>query len=292
MIATGWDCHVHVFGPFERFPLDPARLYTPMAATCDALAAHLARVGAGHVTLVQPSPYGADHRCLIDALDRLGDRARGVAAWRPDAAAPAHRAIAGLRVHLRDCADPAATLEHAGRAAAESGKHLEIQGGAPALDAYAGAVAALGCAVVLDHLAGLGRPDDPPAAIDALARLLDTGRVWVKYSAPYRAKGTLDDFVARARWIAGRAPTRLMWGSDWPHTPAHPRGSDARLDPAAFRAVDAAALRADMLACFDPAARTAIAYANAAALYASDAPASPEFPASVAPWSGSQVQSL
>lgn len=27
------DCHIHVFGPFARYPLDPARKYTPEEAT-------------------------------------------------------------------------------------------------------------------------------------------------------------------------------------------------------------------------------------------------------------------
>lgn len=262
-----WDCHVHVFGPFDRYPLDPNRLYTPARADCDALEVHLAHVDAARVTIVQPSPYASDHRCLLAALERLGSRARGIAAWQPDAAPPAHRAIVGLRVHVRATADPLASLALAGRAAADAGRHLEVQGGAPPLDTYADALARLACPIVLDHLAGLGGRNDSPAALDALARLLDTGRVWVKYSAPYRASGMLAHFVERARWIHARHSERLMWGSDWPHTPSHPANAAARMQPSAFRQEDARASRAEMLAPFETAARAAITGANAALLY-------------------------
>jgi len=257
-----WDCHVHLFGPFDRFPLDPARLYTPVAAPFEALEAHLARIGAGNVVLVQPSPYGADHSCLIDALERLGARARGVAAWSMHAAVPGHPRIAGLRVHVRALADPGVALAAAARAAAERGLHLEVQAGQNAFAALAEALAAAPCRVVLDHLAGLGGAPPPE-----LGRLFDTGRVWVKYAAPYRALGGFEAAVALARWIDGRFPGRLVWGSDWPHTPPHPASAGDRLRPAMFRAIDARDLVARMLAPFAPAARAAILGVTAETLY-------------------------
>jgi len=264
--APVWDCHVHLFGPFDRFPLDPARLYTPVAAPIEALDAHLTRIAADKVVLVQPSPYGADHRCLIDALDRLGARACGVAAWRMDTAGPAHPRIAGLRVHVRAAADPAATLAMAARAAAAESRHLEVQIGPGALAAVAAPLASVPCRVVLDHLGGLGLAPggEEPAA---LARLLETGRVWVKYAAPYRVPGGIAAAVSLARWMDARFPGRLMWGSDWPHTPPHP-ASGERLRPAAFRAADARALADAMLESFDSTARVAIRGGTAEIFYA------------------------
>ncbi|MFZ9639319.1 MAG: amidohydrolase family protein, partial [Hylemonella sp.] len=81
--AHGCDCHVHVFGPFDRFPLDPQRAYTPGAASVEDLSALLQRLGLRRVVVVQASPQGDDNACLIDALQRINAsgelQARGVA---------------------------------------------------------------------------------------------------------------------------------------------------------------------------------------------------------------------
>src|SRR3954451_6282047 len=72
------DCHVHVFDP-DRFPYAPNRSYTPGPASVDDLLAFEDRIGMTRCVLVQASPYGSDNACLIAALDRLGEGARGVA---------------------------------------------------------------------------------------------------------------------------------------------------------------------------------------------------------------------
>jgi predicted TIM-barrel fold metal-dependent hydrolase len=43
---------------------------------------------------------------------------------------------------------------------------------------------------------------------------------WVKLSGPYRFSGQpypYDDVVPFARALVEAAPTRMVWGSDWPH---------------------------------------------------------------------------
>src|SRR5688500_2090017 len=77
------DCHVHIFDP-EHFPYSPRRSYTPGLASLAVLLALERRMGMSRFVLVQPSPYGADNTCLLDALNRLGDKARSVAIIDPD----------------------------------------------------------------------------------------------------------------------------------------------------------------------------------------------------------------
>lgn len=85
-----------------------------------------------------------------------------------------------------------------------------------------------GVRVVLDHLAGTrGPPAADDAHVDALERLLASNSTWVKVSAPYRllAAGrhhhpddefrALDPLIRR---LLRAAPSRLVYGSDWPHT--------------------------------------------------------------------------
>jgi predicted TIM-barrel fold metal-dependent hydrolase len=77
--ANATDCDVHIFDPV-RFSYSPSRRYTPPPATVRDLQAFHAALGMQRAVLVQPSVYGTDNRCLLDALKQLGERARGVAA--------------------------------------------------------------------------------------------------------------------------------------------------------------------------------------------------------------------
>src|SRR5205085_6732177 len=77
--ANACDCHVHVFEP-ARFPYASWRAYTPPAAEVGRLQDLHGALGVERVVLVQPSVYGVDNDCMLDALHALGtDRARGVA---------------------------------------------------------------------------------------------------------------------------------------------------------------------------------------------------------------------
>ena len=59
-----WDCHAHVFGPYDRYPLAAERSYTPPPATQTDYLAMLARLGMTRGVLVHPSAYGSDHSLL------------------------------------------------------------------------------------------------------------------------------------------------------------------------------------------------------------------------------------
>src|SRR5438270_8697723 len=77
--AGATDCHVHIIGPQSKYPLVPNRPYTPPEATVVQLKAMHARLGITRTVLVQPSFYGTDNSCMLDALAQLGNTARAVA---------------------------------------------------------------------------------------------------------------------------------------------------------------------------------------------------------------------
>ena len=66
-----------------------------------------------------------------------------------------------------------------------------------------------------------------------LLRLLDTGRAWVKLSAPCHADGAgapgHADVRALARRLVAHAPDRCLWGSNWPHPGRTPRPDNRAL---------------------------------------------------------------
>jgi predicted TIM-barrel fold metal-dependent hydrolase len=74
--------------------------------------------------------------------------------------------------------------------------------------------------VVLDHFGGLTAAHARSSAMDSILGLIDTGRIWVKLSAPYRASlegPPYRDMLPLARAMIDKAPARVLWGSDWPH---------------------------------------------------------------------------
>src|SRR5262245_54108637 len=73
------DCHVHVFDP-ARFAYFSGRVYTPPEATAEDLLALQKELHFDRVVIVQPSVYGVDNTCTLDAMKKLGPaRARGIA---------------------------------------------------------------------------------------------------------------------------------------------------------------------------------------------------------------------
>src|SRR5947208_17069469 len=77
--ADACDCHVHIFGDRQRFPMSSPRTYTPAAASVDELLALHRALHIDRVVIVQPSVYGTDNSCTLDAIKQLGPRARGIA---------------------------------------------------------------------------------------------------------------------------------------------------------------------------------------------------------------------
>ncbi|MBM3605830.1 MAG: amidohydrolase [Alphaproteobacteria bacterium] len=226
--AGTWDTHVHVFEP-DRFPYAEKRSYTPGAATLDDLCERHRRWGVASCVLVQPSVYGTDNACLLDALSRLGPAGRGVAVIDPtkvsdEALADLEAAgVVGLRVNLVASGGPTDQSLFRRTVQRLVGSSLFLQVYAP-LSTILAQRAELETAdrpVVLDHFAGAEDADDAKAS-QSLSDLVRTAPIWIKLSADYRIgqatsrseTGALD--LVASFWQM--MPDRLIWGSDWPHT--------------------------------------------------------------------------
>lgn len=270
--ADAWDCHVHVFGDAQRYALHEDRRYTPLPAGPAALCAHLDGLGLARAVLVQPSPYGQDHACLLDTLAALEGRALGVCAF--DAA---HRygdgeldrlyrlGVRGMRIHVvwLDTDTARQVLRQAADQLHGSGLHLEVQIRQEQWQALLPLLETLTLPVVFDHFGGIG---DVATVSAPLWHYLEHADAYVKLSAPYRVAAAVDqDAVARA--LARHLPGRCLFGSDWPHT-NHPPTPAGRLTPVAYRVVDDATLLSRLLAALPPATATSVLVDNPRRLYA------------------------
>ena len=73
------DSHTHIFGDPARFPFASSRVYTPEQASIPEMRALHKALHTERVVIVNPSVYGTDNSCSLDAIRQLGPGARGVA---------------------------------------------------------------------------------------------------------------------------------------------------------------------------------------------------------------------
>jgi D-galactarolactone isomerase len=198
------------------------------------------RLNLERVILVQPTAYGDDNTCLLDALAEFKDAARGIFLVTPDTPRETLGAWneAGGR-GARFFMLPGAILtwdmlEPVARNVAEFGWHIQLQLDGRTLPDYEEKILRLPCPVVIDHngkfLEPVG-PDHP--GLKSLLRLLDSGKVWVKASAPYETSRTggpgYSDIGIIAKRLIDAAPDRIVWASNWPHGAQKQKPDDADL---------------------------------------------------------------
>src|SRR3954462_13422619 len=70
------DCHVHIFGPYERYPLVEDRVYMPSLASVEDLVGLQRALRLDRVVIVQASPQGTNKDCLMDSLQQLNRMGR------------------------------------------------------------------------------------------------------------------------------------------------------------------------------------------------------------------------
>jgi predicted TIM-barrel fold metal-dependent hydrolase len=261
----------------------PDRAYTPPEVSVADLKMHLSELGMSRVVLIQPSFYGTDNSCLTDALQELGDSARGIAVIDENTSDEALSALAGsgvrgVRVNLESIGirDPQA----ANRALASladrikpHGWHIQIYASSGVIAASAGIMGKLSVHVVLDHFAMM-QADKGPAQSDLapVLELVRSGRAYVKLSAPYRISSISQagpdyaDVMPLAKAFIHANLDRILWASDWPHTDRAPGKKPTEISP--FRQIDDQRAL-DLLATwgFTPEVREKILVENPARLY-------------------------
>jgi predicted TIM-barrel fold metal-dependent hydrolase len=224
------DCHCHVFGPYDRYPLSPGRSYTPPEASVAQYLEVLGTIGLSRTVIVQPSVYGTDNAVTLDAVDAIGPhRARAVVvvdegSGAAELAAMAARGARGVRFNaVSGNGAPLEQLEWLAERIAPLGWHVQLYTHASVLPELEPVLRRLPVPVVVDHMGGVkaaaGGVEHP--GFRSLLRLLENG-AWVKLSG-YRASAgpPYADVAPMARALLQAAPERCVWGTDWPHPSLH-----------------------------------------------------------------------
>lgn len=238
--AGACDCHAHVYGPPERYPLRPGRRYTPPANYLAEYQHMLQRIGVDRAVVVQPTVY-ANNDVTRDALAASGGNWRGVAKFADgnvsaDFAAMQRAGFRGIRVHGIGTTAELAKLDEISRTIAPFGWHIQLHLESRLLPDLEATLRNLPVPVVFDHFARMppgDGTDTPP--MHTLLRLLETGRFWVKLSGYYlvsQQSYPYPDLHPLAMAFIAARPDRMLWGTDWPH-PSHegPPLDDSKLFP-------------------------------------------------------------
>lgn len=221
------DAHCHVFGPAVTFPYAPNRRYTPEDAPKEALAAMHARLGLERAVIVQASCHGSDNRAMLDAIASAPHRYRGVAivddSFAESDFEALHRGgVRGVRFnfvrHLGGAPDPTIFNRVLDRISGYRW-HVVLHLDAPDIIPLSDMIRRLPVPFVIDHMgrvdavAGLDQP-----AFRALLELARLERCWIKVSGAERiAKPPYAAAVPFARALVQAAPSRVLWGTDFPH---------------------------------------------------------------------------
>jgi predicted TIM-barrel fold metal-dependent hydrolase len=225
------DCHTHIHGDPARFPLSPARVYTPETASPEEMTALHRALHIARVVIVTPSIYGTDNSATLFGLKARGATARGVAVIdgkTPDSQLDtlAAAGIRGIRINLSTIGvnDPAVgrqRLEEAIGRTKNRNWHIQMYTTMPLISRLKDLIAASPVPVVFDHFGGLQAAlgTSQPGFADLL-ELVRTGKAYVKISGAYRSSDRAPDYldmVPFAKALIAANPERIVWGSDWPH---------------------------------------------------------------------------
>lgn len=241
--AGACDAHVHVFDPLGQYPHVPRPHYTLPDGAQEKLERMCGALGLGRYVIVQPSYYGTDNRCMLDALARAPGRARGVAMVAEDVSREELLALHGqgvralrLDLFLRSAWPVERMVDYihdCARRIGPLGWHLQFYTPGWVVRQLLPHLGGIELDFVIDHMGYMLESDGLTRAdFDRLLDTLAAGRGWLKLSGPYRVAkdGNFEKLRPLAKAIVQALPTRTIWGSDWPHIPDGGRDTGALLN--------------------------------------------------------------
>jgi predicted TIM-barrel fold metal-dependent hydrolase len=246
--AHSCDSHFHIFSAPDRYPYAGDLRYVPPVAELDDYRVFADRFGLERMVFVQPSAYGRDNRCMLDAMASVArDICRGIVDIDDDVsdremARMNDLGVRGVRINTSPVKAPEPgyaesllpRIRRIEARCAEIGWHLdflcpgwlttELMGCFRSLKTpYS--LAPMGMYLARD---GVGQP--------GFQQLLDllrngNGNAWAKFTGTYRMSKApgFADVTPMAQALIEAAPDRIIWGSDYPHLSFADKASSGEL---------------------------------------------------------------
>jgi 2-pyrone-4,6-dicarboxylate lactonase len=228
------DSHMHVIGPFDKFPLSPKAQYKPFPATWQEQKEILVdKLGFWGYVVVQATCHGTDNSVVLDALEHMNGRAAGVAAVTEDITTDElkrmHEAgVRGVRFaflpHIASETTPAEVIQRIAARIAPFGWHTDLYFLPQTWDVMEPLIRTLPTSVMIDHM---GRPDVnvPVERNEYFQKLLELGAsrndIYWKLTSPdrYTRSARPEDWAVAlpfAHALFSAFPGNVISGTDRP----------------------------------------------------------------------------
>jgi predicted TIM-barrel fold metal-dependent hydrolase len=225
------DSHFHVFGPPGRYPYAADLRYQPPYAPLTEYLQLAGRLGIQRFVFVQPSAYGRDNACMLDAMRELGPAAcRGIVDIDENASDGAlerlHAAgVRGVRVNVNPVKPPEPgfsgsllpRIQRLDARCAQRGWMLDFLTPGWLTRELLPALAKLKSPFSIAHMGMFPARDGVPTQFVDFFK--SQTNCWVKLTGVYRISTApgFADAAPLAQALIAAAPDRLLWGSDYPH---------------------------------------------------------------------------
>lgn len=225
------DSHFHVFGPPGRYPCAGDLRYKPPHAPLAAYLAHAKKLGIERFAFVQPSAYGRDNACMLDAMREIGPlKCRGIVDIDENASDGALErlhatGVRGVRVNVNPIKPPESgfassilpRITRLDARCSEIGWMLDFLTPGWLTRELLPTLAKLKSPFSLAHMGMFLAKDGVPR--DFVEFFKNHAMCWVKLTGVYRISTApgFADAAPLAQALIAAAPDRLIWGSDYPH---------------------------------------------------------------------------
>jgi 2-pyrone-4,6-dicarboxylate lactonase len=225
------DTHLHVYGPFDRYPLVAERNYDPdpHSTLDDYLKVHRA-LGLERAVIVTGSGNGTHNQITLDALQRMKGNFKGLALLdssitNAELLKLKEGGFTGFRIKANGRGG--LSFEDTKRMITRTagfGWHIEFM--SQSMAEVVGAVPllnSLNVPYVFDHVAHSEPHQDKNDREfrELLATLKNAEHAWINLYSFYQLSESgppdYSDMVDVVRLIIETRPDRVIWGSNWPH---------------------------------------------------------------------------
>jgi predicted TIM-barrel fold metal-dependent hydrolase len=237
------DSHFHVFGPTDKYSYGADIRYKPPYEPVERYLKLARRLGLARYVFVQPSAYGFDNSCMLDAMRELDPAIRrGIIDLDENNTSDREldeldaTGVRGIRVNISPIRKPEAGLADSMRPriarlakiCVELGWHLDFLTPGWLVGELMPTLHELPVEFSVAHMGLFPAKDGPNQS--GFREFLDlvgdgSARCFVKLTGIYRFSTAPDfaDVKPIAQALMARAPEQLIWGSDFPHLSFHDR---------------------------------------------------------------------
>ncbi|WP_127058021.1 amidohydrolase family protein [Veillonella ratti] len=227
VLQNACDCHHHIYDP-TRYPYVLSDVRNQPPARVEEYKILQEKYQFRRSVIVQPSAYGLDNSCTLDALKQMGGQAKAVVVvdntieeetlsrWN-------ELGVRGVRFNIATGGTSNLdVIKEVADRIYDFGWHLQFWMTADTTLELSDFLKSLKNEIVFDHRGHLPKSVGiTHPAFKVIKALLESGKAWVKLSGLYidhdDAYPDYQDTVSVGKAYVAINPDRMLWGTDWPH---------------------------------------------------------------------------